>query len=414
MFLVLISSVLLLTTVYPQDVCVPDDDFIDNLKSLDSGSKLNLTFTDPSLSIITCAALETRNQTSWTGRNLILSDSPEYPSTRGKLYEDDTLPKTPSDEPNRIFLYHVNGNADINMKFAIFVTNQHQSDSATLTVVQKGVSDPTKNYIISGQRAFHSWLKSEMNDNQIIQPLESVQMDVGYYRFDVQPDELLHGIYDYHITQSHKLTICALEPEDDPRICLNLPVFPRDRHVRGTFQLSEKRIDVTHNISTSIVQQFPLADGVTDEFVTGVDQTDGSIQINSGNYGVLYRVNLNIISTTLQNLNHSEVAYVINPRGGIYAGAVGIVGEESFLLPVAESGILRNNFEGAIIGKFRNGMNPSIIWMPTGGSNLPIRIAGIRYLTGTDSVPSVASNQNTIYRISIVSIFLLLRICGSV
>lgn len=120
---------------------------------------------DPTTNIIFCEPLKVSNKTGWTGGRLILSDSPEYPSVRGKLYEDENLPSTLTDQSNRIFMYHVNGKPEGILKFTIFVTNLHQSESAILTLVRKGVAEPTKNYILSGQGAFYLWLKSERNFN---------------------------------------------------------------------------------------------------------------------------------------------------------------------------------------------------------------------------------------------------------
>lgn len=229
MFKIIITIVSLLTKINSQNICIPDNDLVNNVLSSNHGSKLNLTMTDLSLNVISCETLKISNKTGWIGGCLILSDSPEYPSTRGILYEDGNLQSTQEDIPNRIFMYHVNGKTDGILNFAIFVTNLHQNESATLTLVRKGVAEPTKNYILSGQAAFYSWLKSERNVCQkIIEPLQSVQLDSAYYQFNVRPDELLHGIYDYGITQNHKITLCALESDDNPDMCLNLPILQRN------------------------------------------------------------------------------------------------------------------------------------------------------------------------------------------
>lgn len=120
------------------------------------------------------------------------------------------------------------------------------------------------------------------------------------------------------------------------------------------------------------------------------------MQINSGNYGVLYQMHFNISSSSRNTHNQSEVGYLVNARGGIWAGAVGIIDEEgtedAHLLPEAESGILRNNFDGALIGNFDTGINMVFLWMPTGGSNLPVRIVGVEHITDIENVSSAALN----------------------
>ncbi len=60
-----------------------------------------------------------------------------------------------------------------------------------------------------------------------------------------------------------------------------------------------------------------LADNKIDDYVAGIDATDGSQVLNYGNYGVVYRL-------YLPSMSAGGAEFYLNPRGGIYAGVMGV------------------------------------------------------------------------------------------
>jgi hypothetical protein len=194
----------------------------------------------------------------------------------------------------------------------------------------------------------------------------------------------MNGIWDYSFTQPHQVTICALDPTDDPiSVGPTLPLLARDVHTRGTFPNADKIYDPTagYIINTSNgIQQFSIAQQTsTDTYAAGVDVTDGTSMTDGGNYGVLYRIHLNVASGDGRNLG-----FLMNPRAGNWGGAVnalaGITPGGQFLIP-ASTTLLGDNTKGAVEGKY-NPVTTSAPWlqfMPTGGSAFPLRFVAVPY-----------------------------------
>jgi hypothetical protein len=321
---------------------------------------------------------------TWAGGKYIFSDSPEKPAIRGKLYEDGTLVATSGTDYNRIFAYHVNGKASGKMKFTVLIKNTGSS-SGTLTTQKKGVSGPTTSYLYAGKLGFKRWLDSVAGSGVNVAAGSTVQLDTSFEVLS-NPNNLMHGIWDYSMTQPHQVTICALDQNDTPlTVCPTLSILTRDvNHQRGTFPNADKVYDTSSGIQISTVdgiQQFPLAGNTAnDPNAVGTDVTDGSPQTLAGNYGILYKMHLNTISTDGQNLG-----FLFNPRGGAWGGAVwpvaGITPGGKFLIPELTTSV-SDNTKGAVEGKYSpgsGGFTAWAQWMPTGGSSLPLRFVGVPF-----------------------------------
>lgn len=320
---------------------------------------------------------------TWTGGKLIFSDSPESPSVRAKLYEDTGLQATSGTNYNRIYVYHVNGKASGKGKFTVLIKN-NGSTSATLTIQKKGISGPTTNYLYAGKVAFQRWLDSTAGTPVSIPAGSTVQLDTSF-EVAVNPSNLMHGIWDYSMTQAHTVTVCALNQSDAPlTVCPGLAVASRDpNHQRGTFPNADKVYDTAAGVQVDTVdgiQQFPIAGNTAnDSNASGIDATDGSAQVLVGNYGVLYRMHLNVKTSDSKNFG-----FLLNPRGGAWGGAVwavaGITPGGKFLIPPT-TGSVSTNTNAAVEGKYAPGagMTAWLQFMPTGGSSFPLRFVVVPY-----------------------------------
>ena len=320
---------------------------------------------------------------TWAGGKLVFSDSPESPSVRAKLYEDGTLGATTGIDYNRVFLYHVNGKASGKMKFTVLVKNLGTT-AATLTVQKTGTAGPSTSYLYTGKLGFSRWLTSVAKSGVNVTAGSTVRLDSTFDALTANPSNLLHGIWDYSITQPHQVTICALDQNDNPlTVCPGLSLAARDTHDRGTFPYADKVYDTASGIvidTAGDIQQFPVAGGTAnDSNAVGVDVTDGSIQNLSGNFGVLYKMHLNTSATDSRNLG-----FLINPRGGQWGGAVwtmpGLTPGGKFLIPPT-SGSTGDNTKGAVEGKYSPGVGlvPWAQFMPTGGSSFPVRFVAVPF-----------------------------------
>lgn len=269
------------------------------------------------------------------------------------------------------------------MKFTVLVTNLG-SASGTLTVQKKGTAGPSTSYLYAGKLGFKRWLDSTAGSGSSVSAGATVRLDSAFDALKASPDQLLHGIWDYSFTQAHRITICALDENDDPvSVCPGLSVLSRDTHQRGTFPYADKVYDTGSGVvidTADGIVQFPLAGGTTnDSDAVGVDQTDSSSQTLSGNYGILYRIHLSTSSS-----DGKDLGFLMNPRGGQWGGAIfslaGITPGGKFLIPPT-TGSTGDNTKGAVEGKYApgTGLTVWLQWMPTGGSALPLRYLAVPY-----------------------------------
>jgi hypothetical protein len=368
-----IALVLMVATAAHAQTCPTPAQLDTDLTAAAQAATISLSGVLP----LTCP--EVTMSESWTGGKLIFSDSPETPTSKGKLYEDAGLAATSGTNYNRVFLYHVNGKASGKMKFTTLIKNTSAS-SATLTVQKKGTSGPSTSYLYAGKLGFERWLNSVAGSGVTVAAGATVRLDSTFDAIQANPTNLMHGIWDYSMTQAHKLTICALDANDDPiGVCPGLSVLSRDTHQRGTFPYSDKVYDTASGVQVDTagdIQQFPLGGNTAnDTAAVGTDATDSSSQTLAGNYGVLYKIHLNTKSTDGRNLG-----VLINPRGGAWGGAVwampgGLLAGGKFLIPPTTTSN-GDNTKASVDGRYSPGTSLTI-WaqiMPTGGAAFPLRV----------------------------------------
>lgn len=333
---------------------------------------------------------------TWDGGNLIFSDSPESPTTRGMLYIDTNLTATAAGVTNRLFVYHVNSNST-QMRFSVLILNNGVSN-ATLTVQRSGIAGPSTDYPYVGAIAFNRWLTNAPGSSVTVNPGQIVRLDTAFDTINVSQGYLLHGIWDYTCTQPHTVMICALRTTDNPiTVGPTLPVLARDSHERGTFASCNKIYATATNVvvnSTGGIQQFPIA-GNGDTFITGFDNavSPPTAETDTGNYGVLYKIEMALASG-----DGRALGFMINPRGGEWCGAVsmpaGLYPGGQFLVP-AGGGTLSDNTQAVIAGGYNAGvgLNVAMQFMPTGGSSFPVRMVAVPY---NPVYPTLAAISNYI------------------
>jgi hypothetical protein len=112
-----------------------------------------------------------------------------------------------------------------------------------------------------------------------------------------------------------------------------------------------------------------LADNDKDKYVTGIDATDGSTAVNYGNYGVFYHL---FLPTDSKN----NIYYHINPRGGEYAGTLGIKyrhQERSLSTPLSSLSLGDPKYS-VYLGNYSGQDSLWVTFSPPGASNLPVRL----------------------------------------
>jgi hypothetical protein len=318
---------------------------------------------------------------TWTGGKLIFSDSPEKPTTRGKLYYDETLPATSGSNYNRVFLYHVSGYSSGKAKFTVLIKNRGTVNGA-LTRQKTGTAGPTTSYAYAGKLGYQRWLLSAAVSPVTVTPGAWSRLDSAFDATPASANNLMHGIWDYSFDQPHTVLICVLNSTDDPiSVCPTLATLARDSHQRGTFPYADKVYDTSNYTIDSAqgIQQFPVAGNTTyDGNATGTDQTDGTSMTLAGNYGVNYRMHL-----ASSYSDGKKLGWLINPRAGGWGGAIwampGLLTGGKFLVPDS-SGITSDNTKGSVVGKYQSGHTaPWFQFMPTGGSSFPVRFVVVPF-----------------------------------
>lgn len=330
---------------------------------------------------INCPVLDMTG--SWVGGKLFFSDSPESPTSRGKLYEDASVPATTGSDYHRVFLYHVNGKASGKMKFSVLIKNLG-STSATLTTQKSGSAGPTTSYLYAGKLGYQRWLLSSAGSGRSVSANSWIRLDTTFDALKANPSNLLHGVWDYSMTQPHQILVVALNENDDPiSVGPGLSLLSRDSHQRGTFPFCDKIYDTASGVvfdTADDIVSFPVGSGSgADDFAVGVDATDGTSMTLAGNYGVNYKMHLETTSSDGRN-----VGILINPRAGQWGGAVwvmsGVFGSGKILIPTGTAST-GDNTKGAVEGKYvpGGGLTVWAQFMPTGGSSFPVRWVLVPY-----------------------------------
>lgn len=302
------------------------------------------------------------------GGKLLLSDSPETVAEDGILYQDTVNGDV------RLFLYHVNG-TPVNKRFVVVLENT-QPEEAQITVYQHGVGGPGLDYHAVGKAAQANYL-----DGGDIYVVGVPGNGRAYLSSDltdtvVAPHALVNGIYDFKTDRPVVVKVLMVSTHTDAKkFAGQAPVLPADEHrLRGTFEGRDRMIipNKVYNPAEDGTVVITLADNFRDLYMRGVDATDGTPVVNYGNYGVFYKI-------FLPSETGGKINYWLNPRGGEYAGWLGLKYRHQTAAPVAIpyglTAFGHNKLtDFAHIGGFDGGQSLWLTFSPPGASNLPVKL----------------------------------------
>lgn len=303
-----------------------------------------------------------------TGGKLLLSDSPEEFSRTGILYTDVI------DGQARLFFHHVNAMADVK-RVAVVLENAGDRP-VKVTVIRKGIAGPHFDYLLVGKTAQEKYLAAQYPEILEIPARGARLLDEEAAAVRIQPRQLVNGIYDFVADGPVRVKVMAVDAKANPlREYKTAQVLPADaHHLRGTFPYADrlKMPSKVYEPQQDGRQVLTLGDGVIDSFITGVDATDGSAVLNYGNYGVFYKIFLPTAPA-----DYNNVGFSLNPRGGVYAGALGLKIDTKLQLPVGTPGdrtFLESSDTAANVAGIKPDSNLWVHFMPPGASNLPVKL----------------------------------------
>ncbi len=321
--------------------------------------------------------------------NLIYSDDPETPTDFGILYRD-----TLGAGSSRIYLYHVNGTPH-NAKLTAVLKNNN-STSATIEFTHKALPNPSSDYATIGKEAVRQFYENlYFPASFTLAPHSATVIDPELDATVPTYNELLNAIYEFSSSQPITATILFIKATSDTLTTFaSLTNFvPNDGYSRqGTFLNYGKENMVNYVYSTADgIKRLRIADDIyigNDPFLIGTDAETSATQKLKGNYGVTYKMRLNVTSSDGRYL-----ALLLNPRAGAYGGYL----RTTFPLGATPVGQLvpdpakrvSYNWQGAICAKLTPGISQQTLLieiMPAGASPLPIELLLVPFSSAPSEV----------------------------
>jgi len=309
-----------------------------------------------------------------TGGTLLFSDSPEVVKADGILYEDTVKDRA------RLLYYHLNGAKD-DKKVVVLLENMSDED-AGITVHNFAYGAPSDDFLFVGKAVQEEYF-AHKNYDYVKLPAKSKRLlSAKLDQMRIKQGQLVYGVVDFTAPVKTKVTVMMLPFQDDAvhysRLLKQLaPDKDINARLRGTFTGMDRVIKGVkpYNGRRDGVVGVTLADDVIDRYRTGIDASDGDIVWNYGNYGILYKLRL-------PTEGSGRTSYYLNPRGGVYAGAVAVRrhgenGRPELVLTPSDKpffGEGTRTTDLTYIGTYDNREEIWIEFSPPGASNLPARL----------------------------------------
>jgi len=302
------------------------------------------------------------------GGKLLLSDSPEMVTADGIMYQDTVVGIA------RLFFHHVNA-TNTARKIVVLLENSGPEE-AQVIVSQYGLSGPGADWLSVGKAAQRAYLAGGKLYSVSVPARGAAPLSAVLAGSVVQPNMLVNGIFDFRSDRPVTVKVMMLPVDADSRsFARTAKVLPTDEYrLRGTFE-GKDRMLIPYKVydpAQDGAVVITLGDNVTDRFLEGVDATDGSKVLNYGNWGVVYKL-------FLPSESNGKIACYLNPRGGTYAGALGVkyrhIEEAPVATPADRLFFGDNKFSDfAAVGTFSSDESLWLTFSPPGASNLPVKL----------------------------------------
>lgn len=296
-----------------------------------------------------------KKETTDRSRKLLVSDSPEVFEDKGILYADTVTGKA------RLYASHING-MDEPVQFVIMATNRGQRD-VTIRTTNKGEVYPSKYANLIGHEASVEFLLGDARESVLTIPRGESRTYVQMP--DFYPEQGVNAIYDVETDGPIEFTFMAMDASIETPTSTYPLLYKQlepDRHIRGTFPITEKTWEIDASRFTTPTQ-IVFGDNDYDVWQFGYDPTRKKEVTDSGNYGVVYRVHAD---------KPRKMAILLQATGGPFKGPLKINGE--FVL-APTSGVI-SAFEHVQLLARTTGNEPelTIEFTPPAGSAFPVNL----------------------------------------
>ncbi|GGG55205.1 stalk domain-containing protein [Paenibacillus radicis (ex Gao et al. 2016)] len=303
---------------------------------------------------ITYAIEESGQQT------LIRANSPETIVEEGVYYSDTV-------SGNVRFLIHNQNNRTSPVRIYVIATNENtDGQPVTVTTGKIGIGGPSTYVSATGKMALARYLEASPQGKTTVIPAGESRITLTSVSDQVlTTGKVITAHADVQTSGSVRLSVVVVDADKDPLALLPfLPALPWDgKHARGTFEHGDRTITLSAPLGGS-ASRIVLGDQTYDSYQKGYDVLSGFEQVNSGNYGVNYKLVLEHVQP--------NTLIALNARGGHYGGAFLVNGKLTYM---TNENILTSSGEAGVLYRTGNTEeNVTIVFSPASGSNLPIHM----------------------------------------
>ncbi|MWC29245.1 stalk domain-containing protein [Paenibacillus sp. MMS18-CY102] len=290
---------------------------------------------------------------------MVRSNSPETWTTEGIAYDDQLLGEIR-------FMFHNQNNIGVPVKMYLLATNLGDK-TANVGVGATGIGGPNPQVAATGKMSAARYLAAlnakPATSWTTVKPGETKDVLPIISKAPIKQDDVFSAFADLVTDQRLQFQIVVVQDGKDPVLTLpSLSYLTRDTHVRGTFNGSNRTIELTSTIGHE-PQRLVIGDGKLDTFMDGYDGLTGNLEVNRGNFGVLYKLKLpHVAARTLIS---------VNPRGGYYMGAF-LVNGNLVTLPTNGTTVKDANEAGVLYRTGESEESVEIVFTIAPGGNLPI------------------------------------------
>ncbi|GIP27197.1 hypothetical protein J23TS9_23270 [Paenibacillus sp. J23TS9] len=290
---------------------------------------------------------------------LFRASGPETVNSEGILYQDTIS------GPTRFMIHHKN-NLTTKARFYLIAHNNNDT-AASIHIQNEGIAGPSPYPELSGRLAGARYLQSTIteNDQQSLQ-LAAGESTILFNKLNstaAAPGDVVSMNADLVSDSPIQYTMLMVHADQEPLEAIStLPdLDPHESIVRGTFADST-RIFNYDGIVGDEAERLPLTDNTTDPFQEGMDGLQNRVAINSGNYGVMYKIILNHVAP--------DTVISFNPRGGRYFGSARV---NQDIVDIKHSSDTQNS--ASVLYRTQSQEEKVEIWLsPAPGSNLPFSL----------------------------------------
>ncbi|MEL7568713.1 MAG: stalk domain-containing protein, partial [Dehalobacterium sp.] len=318
------------------------------------GETVNLTDINP-------LAFPELKPASFTSDNttLLLSNSPEIVKENGILYRDTASGSV------RLMYHHING-TNTNKRVYVLAENM-ETKPVIITMTKRGSGGPSDDVLSTGRNGLARYLTSNINERYDLAPGQMVLLDTGTNGKHILPNNCVFSMMDLNVSGNVRFTFVLVDAGTDAMTAVqDLPVLDRDRHPRGTFNGANKT--VSFKVEGDQPQRFTLADNKNDVHMGGIDALTGDQVANGGNYGVVYRMQIQA---------GTRMGLLTNPRGGIFRGAA--LTPEGTVYGMPETGLISSGAQAVMNLTLDKYDQTEFIFVPPAASNLPVAFLFVPY-----------------------------------